>query len=348
MKTIKFSKILILFLSILIVIPLLNVYANTSGKRVKENWPTVMQKKEYQSIVEQSLREYKLKNYDYKKSLQRYDPFGDYLNYGIYYEFKQTERLSFDDKGIPISKFNDDYYYNTVTVAQYALAMHGQYVYGKATPTKFLITAEKLLELQEEDGSFRYPFPWRHYTSKVAYKPGWISGMDYGQVLSVYARAYELTKDPVYLDAGNKAVSFLITPIDKGGVMDTLEDLDPSLKNYIIFEEFITKPANYTLNGFMFTLLGLYDWSHVESETKDDAKLYFDKGVATLEKILPYYDIGGFTAYDLTHMTHNLDPHIGTSYHAVHVHFCNLFYQITGKEIFLEYYKKWASYVDEQ
>lgn len=186
------------------------------------------------------------------------------------------------------------------------MSLYGQYLHGKTNVNKFLDAAE-LVALQEDDGSFRYLFPWRHYTSKVAYRPGWISGMDYGQVLSVYSRAYEVTKDPAYLRAGDKAVSFLVTPIERGGPMGTLKDLCPSLQDYIIFEGFITRPNNYTLNGFMFTLLGLYDWSHVPSKTRDTAKLYFEKGIVTLEKILPYHDLGGFTAYDLTYLTYGIE-----------------------------------------
>ena len=172
--------------------------------------------------------------------------------------------------------------------------------------------------------------------------------MDYGHILSICARAYNLTKDKVYEEAAKKVIDFLSIPIEEDGVLTTLEYLDPSLNEYIIFEEYPTIPATYTLNGFMFTLIGIYDWSCVESESKEEAKLLFEKGIKTLEKILPYYDIGGFTAYDLSHITFNRkEPHIGVGYHCEHTAFCKIFYDITGCETFQYYYKKWASYVDE-
>lgn len=245
-------------------------------------------------------------------------------------------------------KYNDGYHYNTVTLAQYALSMHGRYVNGTQDYDKFLVAANKLLELQNKDGSFRYSFAWRYYLLDKAYEPGWVSGMDYGQVLSVFARAYNITGDKKYVSAGNKAVEFLIKPIDEGGVMGTLKDLDPALNEYIIFEEFISSPEAYTLNGFMFSLLGLYDWSNIDSDTRQTAYEYFMKGIDTLEKILPYYDIGGFTAYDLSHITYNRPPHIGVSYHAVHIQFCDIFYQITDRRIFSDYFQKWTSYVDNR
>lgn len=129
--------------------------------------------------------------------------------------------------------------------------------------------------------------------------------------------------------------------------MTTLADLDESLDAYTILEEYPTEPATYTLNGYMFTLLGLYDWSCVETDTSAIAKEMFEKGIITLEKILPYYDVGGFTAYDLAHLTvENRKPHISPAYHRYHVAFCKIFYDITGNDTFNEYYLLWKSYVD--
>ena len=297
--------------------------------------------------MDKALQEYKEKHVDYKRSLQNYDPVGDYLNWGIVKTYTESKNLKLDDKGIPMLKYGEEFHYNPGTVIQYALTMHGKYINGNESPTKFLEVADKVIELQGEDGSFRYPFTWSYYLLEKAYEPGWFSGMDSGQALSVFARAYNLTKDEKYLDAGNKALEFMVKPVSEGGTMDTLEDLDPSLKEFIIFEEYLAEPAGYTLNGFMFSVIGLYDWAQIDSETKSEAQKYYKKGIKTLEKILPYYDIGGFSAYDLGHITYDKTPHYGIAYHAIHIQFCNIFYQLTGKEIFMEYYKKWSLYVDE-
>ncbi len=122
--------------------------------------------------------------------------------------------------------------------------------------------------------------------------------------------------------------------------------LDPSLDGYTILEEYPCTPPTYTLNGYMFTLIGLYDWSQTGAEGADRAKELFDEGIRTLEKILPYYDLDGFTCYDLSHITWGREePHISAPYHRVHVAFCKIFYDVTGIETFNDYYLLWASYV---
>lgn len=174
--------------------------------------------------------------------------------------------------------------------------------------------------------------------------------MDQGQALSVLARAYLVSNDERYLKAGDLALEYLIRPVSEGGVMDTLEDLDVSLKDNIIFEEYISEPASYTLNGFMFTLLGLYDWSEIEAyrgKENNVSNEYFKKGILTLKKILPYYDIGGFTAYDLGYITHKVKPHVGVGYHAVHIYLLHALYTVTSDESLHEYEQLWASYVNE-
>lgn len=80
---------------------------------------------------------------------------------------------------------------------------------------------------------------------------------------------------------------------------------------------------NYTLNGYMFALLGLYGWSEIQRtryENINPASLYFQRGIRALEKLLPYYDIEGFTAYDFCHCAIEKPPHILERYHAVRLY----------------------------
>lgn len=185
-----------------------------------------------------------------------------------------------------------------------------------------------------------------YYLNNKAYAPGWVSGMAQGHALSVYARAYHLTNDIKWVNAGDKCMEFMITPVEKGGVMDTLYAIDSSLSQYIIFEEYLSTPATYTLNGFQYAILGLYDWSQIKSDTKCIAQSYFDKSIETCKIILQFYDLDGFTAYDLGYMTHKLGfPHIGVRYHKVHTALCYVLWQLTGDKVFEDYFHKWADYV---
>lgn len=308
----------------------------------KEVWPI---NKQYNDMSENSVKDYKRKNLSHFHRTQNYRYNSDYLNYGITKNFNPSDRLIIDDEGIPKIKYNEKYFYNPVTVAQYALTQFGKYYHGEKSPHDFIVAVNKLVDLQSSNGSFKYNFEWNYYLLDSNYESGWTSGMAQGQALSAFARAYYLTKDEKYLIAGNKALKYLLIPVEEGGVMDTLGDLDSSLDNYIIFEEYLAEPASYTLNGFMFTLLGLYDWSQTNDADNKIADKYFEKGITTLEKILYLYDVGSFSSYDLGHITYNKSPHLVTRYHSVHIYLLNSLYTITNIKTFDEYRKRWSNYV---
>lgn len=328
----------------------LNVSA--MGDSVGEKWPEIKFIPHYKEIVEKSLELYRQQGRNYNVALQEYSPVGDYLNYGQWKKFRETENLTFDDQGVPKVRYGDDFHYNPVTIAQYALAQYGNYILNgdEGAKYRFLTAVDKLLTLQDEEGALRYTFPWKYYLTGEVFEPGWVSGMAQGQALSALSRAYYVTRDPRYLEAGNKALEFMIRPVEEGGTMSTLEDLDPSLKDYIFFEEYISTPNNYTLNGFMFALLGLYDWQALSEKyhkQRDNvAKHYFELGIKTLINVLPYYDIGGFSSYDLGHLTFNKAPHVGVGYHAVHIYLLHALHSVTGEKWLQHFETVWRYYVE--
>ena len=301
--------------------------------------------KPFECLARQAVAEYKSEGYAYASHLQDYASTGDFLNYGLN---PQTDYSNFDGNGIPRVKYQGELCYNPVTIANFTLSMYGRNLRGdRAAGERFLKGANHLISMQDSEGAFRYLFPWKYYLTGRVYQPGWASGMAQGLALSVFARAYQLTNDRKYLNAGDKAFDFLVTPISKGGVMDTLGDVDSSLQGNIMFEEYVATPSGHTLNGYMYTLLGVYDWSRVSVDRGNDARSYFNRGIDTLKRILPYYDIGGFTSYDLGYITYRKKPCISVGYHAVHIYLLHALASITGEVEFTKYEKLWASYVQQ-
>lgn len=309
--------------------------------------------KSNKELVLEFKKAYKKLGINYKDRMVDYNPYGSYFHYGSTINYKDYPLIGIDNDGIPKLKVGNKLYFDPVTFDQYALNIHDKWLNTKneSLKQKFIFLADKLVEMQSSDGSFRYNFTWKYYLQEKPYKPGWVCGMAQGQALSVLSRAYYLTKNDKYIKSGDKAMDFLIKPISQGGCMDTLNDLKPlaaSLRNNIIFEEYISKPSSYTLNGFMFTLLGLYDWTQVNSpdKSKEVAQDYFEKGIKTLKIILPYYDIGGFSLYDLSYITYKLPPKSASNYHAVHIQLLNALSKVTGETELKEYEKKWISYIN--
>lgn len=312
-----------------------------------ESWPPYTPDSRWQEQVAKAKERYRTRQAAYRPHLQVYSATGDYLNYGATLNYHNDPSIAFDDRGIPMANYDGRREYNPVTVAQYALSQHGRYLRGWEDADEFLRAADALLELQDSDGGLRYPFAYTYYLTGEVLEPGWVSGLAQGQALSVYARAYALTKDARYLEAGDAAFAFLTRWHSDGGTMDTLAHLDPSLDGYGFFMEYPVGEPFYTLNGFTFTLLGLYDWSQSPAPGAAHAGMALHCGTRTLERILPYYDAGGLSTYDLGHLAGAQWPNIQAEYHAIHIYTAYALNSVLPSEVLRNQVARWREQVDE-
>ena len=317
----------------------------------REVWPEFSWPERTAKLLQTRAEQRAVKPISYEAYLKDHSPFGDYLNYGMG-RCDPSPKTIHDANGVVKLKRGDGYYYHPVGSAQCGLKAYGRYLRGdKSALQEAIRYADNLLTLQNKEGAYEYPFPYVYYLTGETLAPGWVSGMAQGQALSLLARVFMATGEPVYLNSGRKALSFLLTPVAHGGVMTTLEDLDPSLSRYIFFEEYISAPSNYTLNGYLFALLGLYDWSRLPSDINARQSLaddYFRKGIETLIPLLPYYDAGSWSSYDLGYITFGAkQPNLSNSYHGVHIYLLNAIYSVTGIPRILMYRNRFISYVEQ-
>lgn len=304
---------------------------------------------DYSEAITQAHRTYKEKGYVWSKYMQLYRTDWDYLNMSL--RNFESNRIYKDANGIPMVQYYGKHEYNPVTTAQWALAAHGRYVRSKKESDlkEFISLSDGLLNMQGSDGAFRYQFTFKKPELDTVFKPGWTSAMSQGQALSVFSRAYSLTGNTKYLIAGQLSLNYLMTPKQKGGVLTDLSDISVNYKNYLFFEEYVTEKDNYTLNGFMFTLFGLYDWSQLQTDRQYGqviASESFRKGIQSLKLLLRKYDIGGFSTYDLSHLTMKKPPHIVPLYHSVHIYQLHALWTITHDQYLKNYSNKWTSYVE--
>lgn len=171
--------------------------------------------------------------------------------------------------------------------------------------------------------------------------------MAQGQVLSVLARALQLRPDERVAEAGELAFRNLMTPVPEGGAFSTMADLDSSLSDFLFFPEYPSDPIDYTLNGYIFCLLGIYDWSKTDSRSHLEAEEVFNKGVQTTERIVHYFDVDGFSTYDLGHIVLGNWPYVSEHYLGIHVYLLHALHSITNVERFKEYEIKWADKIDQ-
>lgn len=306
---------------------------------------------EYQKEVQEAVELYHKQGRRYSDGMKNYRPLEPYIDFRSTRSYKTSpDTVQMDKNGIPMVKYNEKYYYNPVTIGQFALCSYAEFYYGERDEKEFLKAADKLLSYMDKDGALRYEFEWYNGNTKEVYPKGWTSSMAQGHALSCFTRAYELTKDPKYIEGGNRALKHLMLEKEKGGVRTTLRDLDPSLKDRIFFEEYVSTPNSYTLNGYIYTLLGLFDWASLTQAYPDivgenQAEWGFNEGVESLQYVIHLYDVGGFTNYDLGYMNFDVAPRLIPGYHAIHIKLLHALYSITEVQRFKDFEDLWKTYV---
>ncbi|MEQ2167840.1 hypothetical protein GOODEAATRI_008141, partial [Goodea atripinnis] len=172
-------------------------------------------------------------------------------------------------------------------------------------------------------------------------EPGWYSAMAQGQAMSTLVRAYLLTKNQAYLNAALKAVGPYKVPSAQHGVKAVF------MNKYDWYEEYPTSPSSFVLNGFIYSLLGLYDVAETAGEILGrEAGQLFSRGMESLKAMLPLFDTGSGSIYDLRHYMLGTAPNLARwDYHTTHINQLQLLASIDNAPIFRDVVKRWKSYL---
>ncbi|EDW01988.1 D-glucuronyl C5-epimerase B [Drosophila grimshawi] len=173
-------------------------------------------------------------------------------------------------------------------------------------------------------------------------RPGWISAMGQGHAISVLARAYWHSGGDVrYLKAAALGLQPYRIKSRDGGVLAQFMD------KYYWYEEYPTTPASYVLNGFIYSLLGLYDLnSTAPGKIAREAGKLFAQGMHSLKKMLLLYDTGSGTSYDLRHLSLGIAPNLARwDYHATHVNQLLLLATIDSDPLIAQTAERWKGYM---
>lgn len=170
--------------------------------------------------------------------------------------------------------------------------------------------------------------------------------MAQGQAISVMVRAAQTTGEVRFWHAAQKALAPFHCLTSEGGVRNMFHE------RYVWYEEYPFEEGLFVLNGFMYSLIGLYDLSSASSapqDARDEAKELFDEGIVSLKALLPLYDNGKGSNYDLQHVIKQVrGPNRARwDYHTVHIQQLNLFKSVfRGDAIFAEFAARWTGYLN--
>ena len=216
----------------------------------------------------------------------------------------------------------------------------------------FVRSANWFVRHQDERGGWSVPVERRLADGRLRLAPGWYSAMAQGQAMSVLTRAYTVTGDRKYLDSALRATAVFDVASTDGGVL-------ASLFNQPWYEEYPTVPGTFVLNGFIYALVGLYDLLSAASadgrakrrENRTDAERLYIAGIESLRRLLPLYDTGTGSLYDLRHVTLSdggrQPPHRARSdYHVTHINQLLTMATIDDDDVIASTATRWLGYLD--
>lgn len=272
--------------------------------------------------------------------IENYDPKGNYLHYDK--SRVENWNVTFTPEGIPKAIYPHGQYFNPATIALYGLQHYSLYLKDKdpVSKAKFFKVADWFVNNQDSRGGWAYYFDHDFYPSRLdKLKSPWYSAIGLGNALSVLSRAYFLSQHAKYSRCALKAKTLFKIPSTNNGVQTKFEE------NFLFYEECPTDPPSYILNGFMFSLIGLYD--AYKATNNREMKWLYDRGIVSLKRMLPLYDLGNRTAYDLTHYTTDGGyPNVASwGYHITHIHLLAALHAIEKDPKMNEALQRWKGYL---
>ena len=261
------------------------------------------------------------------------------VNLGAYYQdftpaiyhFEHNSMGDFDENGIPYLHDPKGRYYSIVYVIQYALIIHDLMLKGVDVENNRQTIKKCLDWLEEKSENFLDSTVWRSEPNEPYNLPkGWVSAMYQGQAISLFLRAYQLYGIDRYLTVAEKTFEYFKYDYSEGGVKRIDEN------GFIWFEEYPSAKPSLVLNGYIYTMFGIYDLYRVTQN--EQAKQLFDECVNTLENNLHKYDVWYWSVYD------QLKQELVSYYYQknVHIPLMEIMYRLTNKGIFKKYAEKWT------
>jgi hypothetical protein len=230
------------------------------------------------------------------------------LHYYLYSDALSWEALRLDSNGIPKAWYRvTGAVYWPAYIAWYGLVQLGHYLRrgDEANLSSFLKQVSWLEKnaVWRDDGAVVWPMNFDYPNGAVLLKAPWISAYTQGLVISALVRAWRLTKRQELLELLKNSARVFELDVRNSGVRVLLD-------GHILYTETPGGPLPGIIDGFMTSLVGLYDL-YVETEDPTVGRL-FEEGIAGLKYALPRWDYRNkWSWYDCAYLSppayHNLN-----------------------------------------
>lgn len=207
-----------------------------------------------------------------------------------------------DDNGLPLVMCADKLTHFPTTVFQKALGHWDLWIgsdqQDEMEKRAFENIAQWAVSVQDLKGGWSiWPLLGVQTTSPY-------SAMTQGEGMSVLVRAYSIDGDESYIESANHALSVLKLGLSEGGTCRIVPE------GFVLEEAPLQAPGSI-LNGWIFALFGVYDYVLVTKQ--QDACELLERSLNALVELLPNYDAGYWSCYDL------LGKLASPFYHQLHI-----------------------------
>ncbi|HEX2204024.1 MAG TPA: D-glucuronyl C5-epimerase family protein [Longimicrobium sp.] len=251
-------------------------------------------------------------------------------------------RFDFDEKGVLVFFINkgDRWIYAPTLIFNEAGGMLARWLDqgDEAALRGFRTQMDWACENQVKAGGQRGA--WVHHVrrySAFTFKPPWVNASAQGKGVSLLLRAWILTGEERYREAALMALGPFERDVAEGGVRLHLDD------GRVFYETYPSTPPSLLINGFIRALLGFRDVSVFTGDAA--AGRVWSEGVETVRAILPRYDTGFWTRYDLREGTFHVHS---KSYHDLTINNMILLHRLTGDPFFRDYADRFTGYTQSR
>jgi hypothetical protein len=161
---------------------------------------------------------------------------------------------------------------------------NGLYAAGRAERPAFLSLLAELIPLGAERAG---GVAWEYYFSFEGSAPLWASAMAQGTAIESLTRAFRATGRRSYLALAHRALALLRAAPPEGAAVRTRLG-----RRYLLYT---FAPGEAVINGFLQTLIGLYDYAAASRDAT--ARALFAEGDAEARAEVPHYDTGAWSLY---------------------------------------------------
>ncbi len=260
----------------------------------------------------------------------------DRLPYNSKYVRKINSIKKVDEKGVPVHEYKGRNYYHPVGIALMGLGLLNSYrltkdpIYLKQVD----LYIQKLVEESiEYNNAIYYPYKYDFPLHKIKHdlmKAPWFSAMAQGQILSMLVRMYEFTDNPKYLKYARKTYNSFLNFKYKNEKWVSFIDKDSSLW----FEEYPMDKPNFTLNGTIFAIYGVYDFYRINQDDIQIKEILMASITTIQRNIEKFRHVGGYSYYCLKHKCQYF------AYHRIHICQLKKLAEISGENYFNEIAEK--------